>query len=982
MEAHMDALEKHRIALLNLLSNECAAYELMLKEDLAQRFAVQASEQQQRREELDVLRQQALRAKQLEVESLEVENGELRRKLSLVEMRGEVSNDSSNWTNLPRPGSPLHDRASGVYLENNLDVTPKQQCVSYEEHESLKGDYGKLVVSHKTLQEKYRRAKEISKAWRKYDDKQKQRQAEKRMRREIMDDLRHTAMSDEGHGHIESAQPPNCSNKTVYTPGSLRVTPEPCSPRREAIASVSQVQRYEISGAKPAAYVEIDQGDQLVNGPTANGVSAHVGQGDVTQTSDESTDPQVELQLQSKNPQEKGLKGRIPDVPQADECSDCPVVISERPVKRKRPIPAAIKQGAKFHEDCAMPPGCVTKPIRVKSEQNSSSPVVQVALDDLPEVQDTLDLDEIGDRALTPRKRRRLQQLLVRPQGINLPAPSVTQSDREQQVNIGYEDICAEYGDQRGTMVDQEDDRKDHRLPRDMAYFAKLGDEHGQKLWEEEQRKVKSRQDAQATLDAIVPKRLRGSQKITLARQWLHNHRAHARHAKAVEGQQAQFGNFQEATPPQPARHDVGRGNGIQWKVMSEQAARASSKPIEALKSEKQLNSATKSGHVIRPAVLRPTHPNAQLLPRTSEQPIKKRLQPPSRRDRGAAQIPSLGEDGEGDDNADEATEIMREKRITDGSKLSRNSKAIDLHYRLDTLLAEPSREKPPLASENAGKPSTSLTGAESIKAQSFSHNPSRTKTNGKASLTADTEAPSTPQLVTQKNGALEFTPQLPTEQLGYPTPTTLIAKRPLTQHLPAVEAPSAELPEDEPLRARPLRRLRLDDFKVNPACNQGYDYAFDEVVRNRDQRKCLPNCTRPECCGAKFQKFVELGGFVTPRKPGLWSSSPVDEGEEEVRLLEEYLGYDRTRITGLPEDEKRQLVNQAKANQFANEHGRHRQAYERNPSPPGFWRTDMPTTQELEEDREAAQQMMRRKVEERHREAMRSGGRWMFRDE
>lgn len=33
----MDALEKHRIALLNLLSNECAAYELMLKEDLAQR---------------------------------------------------------------------------------------------------------------------------------------------------------------------------------------------------------------------------------------------------------------------------------------------------------------------------------------------------------------------------------------------------------------------------------------------------------------------------------------------------------------------------------------------------------------------------------------------------------------------------------------------------------------------------------------------------------------------------------------------------------------------------------------------------------------------------------------------------------------------------------------------------------------------------------------------------------------------------------
>ena len=911
-----------------------------------------------------------------------MENGELRRKLSLVEMRDQVSNDSSNGTKLPKPASPLHGRASGVYLENTVNITPKQQCVSYEEHESLKGDYGKLVVSHKTLQEKYRRAKEISKAWRKYDDKQKLRQAERRMRTEIMDDLRHTTISDEGHGHIESPQSPNCSNETVYTPGSLRVIPKPCSSGREAIASVSQVQRYEMSDAKPAAYVEIDQGDQPVNGPAANGVSADIGQGDVTQKSDESTDPQVELQLQRKSPQEEDLEGRVPDVPQADECSDFPVVISERPVKRKRPIPAGMKNGVKFHEDCAMPPGCVTKPIRVKSEQNSSSPVVQVGLDGLEEVQDTLDLDEVGDRALTPRKRRRLQQLRIRSQGVNLAASSATQSDTEQQVNMGYEDTGAEYGDERATMVGDEDDHNDHRLSRDMAYFAKLGEEHGQKLWEEEQRNVKTRQDAQATLDATVPKRLRESQKVTLARQSLHNHRAHARHAKAVEGQQAQFGNFQEATPPQQARHGHGLGTVIQRKVGSEQAARASSEPIEALKLEKQLNSATKSGHVIRPAVLRPTHPNAQLLPRTSEQPIKKRSQPPSRRDRGAAQIPSLAEDGEGGDNADEATEIMREKRITDGSKLSRNQKAVDLHYRLDTLLAEPSPEKPPLASENAEKPFTSLNGAGSTKAQSFGYNISRRKTNGKASVTTDIEASSTPQLVVQRNKALQFRPQLPNGQLGYPTPTTLIAKRPPPQHLPAAGAPSAELPEDEPLRAHPLRRLRLDDFKINPACNQGYDYAFDEVVRNRDQRKCLPNCTRPECCGTKFQKLVELGGFVTPRKPGLWSSSPVDEGEEEVRLLEEYLGYDRTRINGLPEDEKRRLVNQAKANQFANEHGRHRQAYERNPSPPGFWRTDMPTTQELGEDREAAQQMTRRKVEERLREAMRPGGRWMFRDE
>ena len=36
-EAHMEAYQKHRIALFNYLSKECAAYELVLKEDLAQR---------------------------------------------------------------------------------------------------------------------------------------------------------------------------------------------------------------------------------------------------------------------------------------------------------------------------------------------------------------------------------------------------------------------------------------------------------------------------------------------------------------------------------------------------------------------------------------------------------------------------------------------------------------------------------------------------------------------------------------------------------------------------------------------------------------------------------------------------------------------------------------------------------------------------------------------------------------------------------
>ena len=939
--------------------------------------AAQVSDQQQRQDELDVLRQQASRA-----EELEVENDELRRKLLLGERGVQLPNDSSNGTNLLAPGSGFYDRGSEDYLGKTVIMTSEQPRVSYEEHESLKSDYGKLFVSHKMLQEKYRRAKEISKAWRKYDGEQKLRQEEKRRRTGLMDDSHHSAVPDAGRGQVESANAPSFGTETICTPSSLSVTPKTSSPRREAIPGTGQVQRHKISDAKPAAYVEIDERTHLVKDYGANGVSADIGQCDVTQTSDESMDPQVELQLPRKSPQEKGSEGRISGVSQGDECSDCPVIVLERPVKRKRSIRAAVKEEVTTHQDWAMPPGSVAKPIRVKSEQNSSSPVVQVALDDLEEVQGTLDLDEVGDRALTPRKRRRLQQLRIRPQGFNPSSSIVTQSDREQQANGGREDLCATVIDERDTTVGHDDGHHDLHLLRDRAYYVKFGEEHGLRLWEEERRKAKCRQDAQANLDATVTDRLRGTRNSTLPRQRLHNRRVHARHAKGVEGQQAPLESFQQATPTHQARHDHGLGTVNPGKTESEQAARASSEPIEALKSQKQLNSAMKSNHLIGPTALRPTNPNVQVLPRTSEQLTKKWLQPPSCRDRGIAQIPSLAEDGEWNDDADEAIELPYDKCITDGSKLSRTPKVTDLHCRLGTLLAESSPGKPPLASEKAGKPFISLNGPEVPKAQSFGYDFSNLKMSRKAAPTVNKEALRTPQPVVHNNKALNSTIRVRDGRFGYPAPTTSIAKRPSVQNLPVAEAPGVALPEDEPLRARPLRRLRLDDFKVNPASNQGYDYAFDEVVRNRDQRKCLPNCTRPECCGTKFQKMVELGGFVTPRKQSLWSSSPVDEAEEEVRLLKEYLGYDRTRISRLPEDGKRRLVIQAKANRFANEHGRHRQAYERNTSPPGFWRTDMPTTQELEEDREAAQQMTGRKLEERYREAMRPGGRWMFRDE
>ena len=66
----------------------------------------------------------------------------------------------------------------------------------------------------------------------------------------------------------------------------------------------------------------------------------------------------------------------------------------------------------------------------------------------------------------------------------------------------------------------------------------------------------------------------------------------------------------------------------------------------------------------------------------------------------------------------------------------------------------------------------------------------------------------------------------------------------------------------------------------------------------------------------------------------------------------------------------------------MANKHGKHRQAYERARSPPGFWRMDFPSTQEEIEDRKKAMQQEREMIAERLVEASREGGKYIFRDE
>lgn len=221
---------------------------------------------------------------------------------------------------------------------------------------------------------------------------------------------------------------------------------------------------------------------------------------------------------------------------------------------------------------------------------------------------------------------------------------------------------------------------------------------------------------------------------------------------------------------------------------------------------------------------------------------------------------------------------------------------------------------------------------------------------------------------------------QLPFDSTGRP-----LLKRSVVQMVPPTERQGSISPQRSPLRGprksassmlrnKPLSELRVDDFKINPATNEGHDFAFSEVVRDKEDRACLPGCTDMHCCGKQFRA---LALSQRPNPP-----LTAAQRQDEQRLLEQYLGEYSYRLSTMTKEEKDEVWLEAKTQELANRYGKHRHRYSRMRSPPGFWNADFPSTQDLESDRAEAAKRERKMVAERHREAMRPAGRWLFRDE
>ncbi len=369
---------------------------------------------------------------------------------------------------------------------------------------------------------------------------------------------------------------------------------------------------------------------------------------------------------------------------------------------------------------------------------------------------------------------------------------------------------------------------------------------------------------------------------------------------------------------------------------------------VQAVRLERGENNAQSEGY---PSALQPSSSNKMILPRTSGNERESKRRRLGDRMRGAG---ILAEDGENymdfKIGPDTETQTEQAEKIR---KLPANT--AELQRRLSGLLEKPSPEK-------------------------------RVLTPSKPPFLA-----ATPQFRAKAAPAEKYERFTPSNQrkIGAVTTPNVIAislEKPKTHYKPSTaKKRSARIPKDtvafetddpdqEPLRTRPVRRLGLEHFKVNPNFNHGSDYAFKDVVRGRELRKCLPGCTKPECCGDKFRKFIE---FAREHE-----EQTLSQEEENTRLLEEYLGDNKARLRNMTQEEKEELLIQARTRDLANKASKHRHAYERRRSPPGFWRSDFPSTQELQTDRQEAANRERELVQQRYEEAMRPGGRWLFRDE
>lgn len=449
-----------------------------------------AAEKKAFQEEIDALRQESSRIKELENE-----NRNLKAKLTAQKEDSQGSDGTH--------GRKLDDPSHGYPGADGTELAKAQGRLK-----ELKNAYGQLVGAHRLMKEKYKLAQQTNREWDHYYRKLSQRS------------------KDEEPAARAEIEPKNISNPTNEQQTALKVLAIPsrkssssasgCVPPSTNMCPdtrMSSQLRDLLSGTNLPA--KISPRKEALGAQDIFDISPDPEPCNVIETCDESQnelDPGHFLIDRRDDPADQKIKQ--PAKP-ADDDSDHPVIVAERPLKRKRDLSFSKREA---HGDCTH--HCTKiKSIRVKSELDSSSPIAPVSVPGILNPQDSIDLDEVGEKHFTPRKHRRLRDKRQL-QAARLRAPAavdfngnclhhgandqIPKSLQDQNLNSEkLEGTDKPFASDAGS---EEDGENDQLFACDKAFFMKQGQEYGARFWEELQRNNTGRLK---TAKSIPPKVLK-----------------------------------------------------------------------------------------------------------------------------------------------------------------------------------------------------------------------------------------------------------------------------------------------------------------------------------------------------------------------------------------------------------------------------------------------------------------------------------------
>ncbi|KAF8854756.1 SAE2-domain-containing protein [Acephala macrosclerotiorum] len=587
---------------------------------------------------------------------------------------------------------------------------------------------------------------------------------------------------------------------------------------------------------------------------------------------------------------------------------ETPVVISSRRAKKRK----------NQHETAQATP--VSK---VKVEAITSSPIGLATFFPLHE---SLDLDDIGEKVDTPRKQRRFNRELSRRFSQGLPQPETTNNADENQ---GHSRSNLSHDTNHTTASKNSPDRRTNSVLRPLSTNRQLSSKATEKR-ESKKPRIASDKDVDTLMED---------------------------------------GEFAQATPVRGGKQDSDRLNDLLSNPSPpKQALSPVGRSGQPARPRRSMATSGLAHEVIRASPPEPPN-NFSRAPRITGNAVSQALSKDTRDNN--VRSTTLSRPSPKGCVATQFESSQPSSRDTSGTSvepqrpISRRSKRSSIELDVKTE-SRTSAESPPQAPNAPGQPSQ-LAGVPLPPLRDL-----QAIFTPKPHLRAQ-EPLSIPKSklgsITRSNFGMESASKTKLEQIGVGTTSATRLRRRKSGNMAAEEWERG--PDQEPLRARPLEKLRLSDFKANPNYNQGHQHPYRETARG-GERQHLAGCQK-ECCRPKFRAMAEI---TTTENP-----TPSQEDRDE-ELLVKHMGDNAYKLESMTRQQRHELLLEAKTRDFSNALGRHRATYTRMTSPPGFWRTGFPTTQEARDDQEEARKRDRDEVAQRYDEAMRPGGRFLFRDE